>query len=160
MKWTQQKIDELRRRYPHEDNGTLAREFGCSRKALAFRASFLGIRKTAEANEARYAALSRRAAPESMEGERRQIATGTLIVRGNVLTHLSNFSAARDQAPRRPREDGVEEGAEDVGAPATLEDAPGAIEDAASATAHACASCPLAARGAGRSARAAPASPL
>jgi hypothetical protein len=97
MKWTPEKNEELRRRYPHEDNGRLARELGCSRKALAFRASFLGIRKTDAANEARYAALARRIAPESMEGERREIATGTVIVRGNVLTHLSNFSAAREQ---------------------------------------------------------------
>lgn len=97
MKWTPEKIEELRRRYPHEDNGRLARELGCSRKALVFRASYLGIRKTEAANEARYAAMSRRIAPENMEGMRREIATGTVIVRGNVLVHLSNCSASREQ---------------------------------------------------------------
>lgn len=106
MKWTPEKIEELRRRYPHEDNGTLAREFGCSRKALVFRASHLGLRKTEAANEARYAAMSRRPAPPGEDGERRQIATGTLIVRGNVLIHLSNFSAARGD-PERSAEEGA-----------------------------------------------------
>jgi len=97
MKWTTEKIEELRRRYPHEDNARLAQDFGCSRKALVFRASHLGLRKTDAANEARYAAMSRRHTPESLPGECREIATGTLIVRGNVITHLSRFAASREQ---------------------------------------------------------------
>jgi hypothetical protein len=119
MKWTPEKLEELRRRYPHEDNGRLARELGCSRKALAFRASYLGIRKTDAANEARYAALSRRAAPEAMGGQQRQIATGTVIVRGNVLTHLSNFSAARDPAKAAAQGEGAPGEAAESPAPRT-----------------------------------------
>jgi len=95
MKWTPEKIDQLKSRYPHEDNGALARDLGCSRKALAFRASSLGIKKTASFNEARYARLGPQIPPHLMRGARRQIATGTIIVRGNTLTHLSNASALR-----------------------------------------------------------------
>ncbi len=83
MKWTPEKIEELRRRYPHEDNGKLARELGCSRNALAFRASFLGIRKTKAANEARYTLLGR------MEDGKRRIATGVVTTRNGVTTHTA-----------------------------------------------------------------------
>ncbi len=93
MKWTQARLDELRARYPHEDNGPLARDLGCSRKALAFRASSMGIKKTEACNEARYARLGRRPPEEVWNGERRAIATGILIKKGNVLTHLSHASA-------------------------------------------------------------------
>ena len=95
MKWTPEKLTQLRRRYPVEDNSTLAREFGCSRKALAFRASTLGIKKTDSYNEARYARLGPKAPEALLRGTRRQIATGTIIVKGNTLTHLSNFSVLR-----------------------------------------------------------------
>ncbi len=92
MKWTQEKISELRRRYPHEHNSVLAEEFGCSRKALAFRAHQMRITKTEAYNEARYAALAKKAPEALTQGERRTIATGTLIKRGNVLIHISHAS--------------------------------------------------------------------
>jgi Zn-dependent peptidase ImmA (M78 family) len=92
MKWTTEKVSELRTRYPHEDNATLARELGCSRKALAFRASSLGIKKTEGYNETRYARLGKKPPEHLIRGERRRIETGTVIVRGNTLTHLSNYS--------------------------------------------------------------------
>ncbi len=95
MKWTPEKLQSLRTRYPNEDNGLLARELGCSRKALAFRASSLGIKKTEAFNEARFARLGTKAPAHLADGERRTIATGTVIIRGNVLTHLSHFSALR-----------------------------------------------------------------
>ncbi len=97
MKWTQEKIEALRRRYPHEDNAQLARELGCSRKALAFRASCLRLRKTEAANEARYTRLARKTPAHLAGCERREIRTGTLIIRGNVLTHLSNCSVLREE---------------------------------------------------------------
>ncbi len=90
MKWTPEKVETLRRRYPHEDNGQLARELGCSRKALAFRAHQMGITKTEAYNEARYAALAKKAPEALTQGERRTIATGTVIIRGNILTHISH----------------------------------------------------------------------
>jgi len=92
MKWTPEKLEQLKRRYPAEDNAVLAREFGCSRKALAYRAHCEGLRKSDAANEARYAALSRRLVGRGMRGIRREIATGTLITLGNVTTHLSKFT--------------------------------------------------------------------
>ncbi len=95
MKWTPEKLDALRRHYPHEDNGALAKELGCSRKALAFRASSMGIAKTAACNEARYAGLGRKAPAHLAQGTRRTIATGTVIIRGDTLTHLSNVSVLR-----------------------------------------------------------------
>ena len=92
MKWTPEKLETLKRRYPVEDNGQLAQELGCSRKALAYRAHCEGLRKTDAANEARYAAPSRRLVGRGIRGTRREIATGTLITRGNVITHLSKFT--------------------------------------------------------------------
>lgn len=93
MKWTEEKNEELRRRYPHEHNSLLAEEFGCSRKALAFRAHQLRITKTEKYNEARYASMTKKAPEALTEGVRRAIATGTVIVRGNILTHISHASA-------------------------------------------------------------------
>jgi hypothetical protein len=122
MKWTPEKIEELRRRYPHEDNGPLARDLGCSRKALAFRASHLGIRKTQAANEARHARLARKP-PAHLDGcERREIRTGTLIIRGNVITHLSNCSVAREE--REAPEQAVRGGTPDSLSPPGREGAP------------------------------------
>lgn len=92
MKWTNEKIEQLRNRYPNEDNGALAHELGCSRKALAFRASTLGIKKTEAANEARYARMGTQLPQHLQRGEKRQIATGTIIIKGHILTHLSNAS--------------------------------------------------------------------
>ncbi len=92
MKWTNEKIDLLRSRYPNEDNGKLAGELGCSRKALAFRASSMGIKKTEAANEARYAGMGKPIPKHMQGGEKRSIATGTVITRGNTLIHLSNAS--------------------------------------------------------------------
>jgi hypothetical protein len=98
MKWTPEKIAELKKRYPHEDNATLAPDLGCTVKALAFRASSLGIKKTNRANEARYDNMGRKKnEPESLARcPRRQIATGTLFYTGNGVTHLSSASAGRD----------------------------------------------------------------
>ena len=95
MKWTPEKTAELRRRYPDEDNARLALEFGCSRKALAYRASCMGLRKSAAATEARYASMGRRRVIHP-GGDRREIASGTLIVHGRITTHLSNVSAMRE----------------------------------------------------------------
>ncbi|HEY5993928.1 MAG TPA: hypothetical protein VIU46_04920 [Gallionellaceae bacterium] len=92
MKWTNEKIDLLRSRYPNEDNAALAKELGCSRKALAFRASSLGIKKTEAANEARYERMSARLPQHLQHGEVRHIATGTVVVKGHILTHLSHAS--------------------------------------------------------------------
>lgn len=92
MKWTNDKIELLKNRYPSADNAKLAQELGCSRKALAFRASTLGIKKTEAANEARYARMSYRLPKNMPQGERRHIATGTLIQQGHVLTHYSHAS--------------------------------------------------------------------
>ncbi len=92
MKWTNDKIELLKSRYPNEDNGALASELGCSRKALAFRASTLGIKKTEAANEARYAGMGKLNLKHMQGGEKRSIATGTVITRGNTLIHLSNAS--------------------------------------------------------------------
>ncbi len=92
MKWTNDKIEQLKNRYPNEDNGKLARELGCSRKALAFRASAMGIKKTEAANEARYARMAAQIPAHLQHGEKRSIATGTVIARGNALIHLSHAS--------------------------------------------------------------------
>ncbi len=92
MKWTNDKIELLKNRYPNEDNARLATELGCSRKALAFRASSMGIKKTEAAHEARYARMSMRLPAHLPQGERRKIATGTLIQHGHILTHYSNAS--------------------------------------------------------------------
>lgn len=90
MKWTPEKLEALRRRYPHEHNSTLARELGCSPHALAFRARQLGIATTEACDEARHARMASRATEERAPCERRVIATGTLIRNGNVLTHISH----------------------------------------------------------------------
>jgi biotin operon repressor len=92
MKWTNEKIELLKNRYPNEDNGALARELGCSRKALAFRASSLGVKKTEAANEERYARMGYRIPQNLQQGEKRKIATGTVIIKGHILTHISNAS--------------------------------------------------------------------
>ncbi len=92
VRWTEEKVAELRQRYPHEDNKTLAAHFGCSKSALGFRASRLGLTKSAKYMEARYNLSGKNSTRLNLRGERRQIATGTVIVRGNVLTHLSFMS--------------------------------------------------------------------
>lgn len=89
MRWTPEKIEELRIRYPNEDNKVLAKEFGCTVKALAYRASVNGIRKSEEANQRRY---EKSAVTSSDEGVKRHIATGTVIVRPGVLIHHSNIT--------------------------------------------------------------------
>ncbi len=96
MKWTPEKVDSLRRRYPDEESARLARDLGCSAKAVALLASRLGIRKSAGFIEARYRKAGVARPGARLDGARRVIATGTVIVRGNVLTHLSNASVHRD----------------------------------------------------------------
>ncbi len=95
MRWTEDKLAILRERYPNENNKLLAQFFGCSKSALGFRASRLGLTKSAEYMEARYNASSKAGSRVSLDGERRQIATGTVIIRGNVLTHISNMGVSR-----------------------------------------------------------------
>ena len=97
MKWTEEKLELLRRRYPHEDNGALARELGVSRKALAYQASCRGIRKTFSCNEARYAAMGKKLPAHLLQGDLRQIESGTLITRGNVTTHSSRYSLVQGE---------------------------------------------------------------
>ncbi len=96
MRWTAKKLKELRERYPHEDNAKLAQEFGCSRKALAYRAHMEGVKKTDRARALTQGGKYRKEPPETEGGIRREIATGTVIVSGHVLTHLSNFGAVGD----------------------------------------------------------------
>ncbi len=105
MRWTEEKIAILRERYPNENNKSLAQFFGCSKSALGFRASRLGLTKSADYMEARYNISSKAGSRVSLDGERRQIATGTVIIRGNVLTHISNMGMSRGQAPSGTHDD-------------------------------------------------------
>jgi len=90
--WTNKKLEELRERYPLEDNGVLAKYFGCSKKALVMKASSEGLKKHEECNDMRYYDNAIKKLSKNMKGERREIKTGTVIIDGSVTVHISNAS--------------------------------------------------------------------
>lgn len=94
MKLTDEMKAEILRRFPDEPNEMIAADIGCSPvwvKQIAYRA---GASKSeafvAESNKRRGNRPRRRAGEAASGG--RQIATGRVIVSGNVLTHLSRFA--------------------------------------------------------------------
>ena len=56
----------------------------------------MGIRKTEYANEERYAKMGRKRRPDAPQGERRLIATGTLVIESGRVTHYSDASIGVD----------------------------------------------------------------
>ncbi len=104
MRWTEDKLAILRERYPNEDNQVIAQSFGITRAAVAQRAAILGLAKTAEfsfqyRSRAGMAHKRQKAAAPSMVKRKpreetidlpngRKIATGTVYINGNVLTHI------------------------------------------------------------------------
>jgi len=94
---TPAQFDELKRRYPTESNEKLSEEFGIDWWPFRTGITKLGWLK----DKAYRSAVSRKAAQTMQKnrqddnrkiqgGIRRKIATGTVIIKGNVLTHISS----------------------------------------------------------------------
>lgn len=93
--WTPEKIEEVRRRYPHEDTDRLAAELGCSHKALVYRACILGVHKTDEAKAAIFTRVAQSnfdARHDVATAKKRRIATGVLFEDRGLTVHLSDVS--------------------------------------------------------------------
>lgn len=94
--WTEDKVRLLEERYADADNGALALELGITRKALVYRASLLGLRKSEKSKQQRYEQMSRPTptvvANARHETPGRRIATGVLFEEHGCITHYSDVS--------------------------------------------------------------------